>query len=45
MKTATPQPVLRALLDWADARGADLGDLEARRESLEDVYLQLTAGA
>ena len=31
-----------ALCAWAAARGADLPDLEVRRPTLEDVYLELT---
>jgi ABC-2 type transport system ATP-binding protein len=34
---------LRLLTQWADAAGIDLPDLEVRRATLEDVYLQLTA--
>jgi ABC-2 type transport system ATP-binding protein len=33
---------LKALADWALERGLDLPDLEVRRPSLEDVYLELT---
>jgi ABC-2 type transport system ATP-binding protein len=35
----------RTLADWALGRGLDLPDLDVRRPSLEDVYLQLTGGA
>jgi ABC-2 type transport system ATP-binding protein len=35
--------VLGPLVGWAEARGADLADLEVRRPSLEDMYLALTA--
>jgi hypothetical protein len=31
------------LADWALGRGVDLPDLDVRRPTLEDVYLQLTA--
>jgi ABC-2 type transport system ATP-binding protein len=34
--------VLQALMTWAAAQGLDLPDLEVRRPSLEDVYLELT---
>ncbi len=34
---------LGLVVNWAQARGADLADLEVRRPSLEDVYLALTA--
>jgi ABC-2 type transport system ATP-binding protein len=33
---------VKALADWALSRGLDLPDLDVRRPSLEDVYLQLT---
>jgi ABC-2 type transport system ATP-binding protein len=36
---------VRTLADWALARGLDLPDLDVRRPSLEDVYLQLTGDA
>jgi ABC-2 type transport system ATP-binding protein len=38
-----PVADLHALTGWALEQGAELDDLEVRRESLEDVYLQLTA--
>jgi ABC-2 type transport system ATP-binding protein len=37
-------PMLRILADWAGQAGFDLPDLEVRRPSLEDAYLQLTGG-
>jgi ABC-2 type transport system ATP-binding protein len=37
-----PVTDLHALTGWAVEHGADLLDLEVRRERLEDVYLQLT---
>jgi ABC-2 type transport system ATP-binding protein len=37
-----PLPVLKALADWALERDVDLPDLDVRRPSLEDVYLELT---
>jgi len=39
---ASTLPLLGALAVWAQARGADLPDLQVRRPTLEDVYLQLT---
>jgi ABC-2 type transport system ATP-binding protein len=38
------QPLIdvRALANWALERGLDLPDLDLRRPSLEDVYLELT---
>ena len=41
--TDTPLERVRALADWALARGLDLPDLDVRRPTLEDVYLSLTA--
>ena len=43
VRLTTEQPLedLRALADWALARGLDLPDLELRRPALEDVYLAL----
>jgi ABC-2 type transport system ATP-binding protein len=38
-----PLPMLRILADWAERTGHDLPDLEVRRPTLEDAYLQLTA--
>ena len=40
-----PLADVRTLADWALARGLDLPDLDVRRPSLEDVYLQLTGAA
>ena len=34
-----------ALADWARVRGIDLPDLDVRRPTLEDVYLELTGSA
>jgi ABC-2 type transport system ATP-binding protein len=42
IESARPLAELAALAEWARARGADLPDLDVRRPSLEDVYLQLT---
>jgi ABC-2 type transport system ATP-binding protein len=38
----TPLRMLRLLADWAERAGHDLPDLEVRRPTLEDAYLQLT---
>jgi len=38
----SPLSVLGPLVAWAEGRGVDLPDLEVRRPSLEDVYLELT---
>jgi ABC-2 type transport system ATP-binding protein len=40
--TRSPLPLLGVLAEWAAARGIDLPDLQVRRPTLEDVYLQLT---
>ena len=37
-------PVLHELTSWALERRIPLTELEVRRPSLEDVYLELTAG-
>jgi ABC-2 type transport system ATP-binding protein len=37
-----PLPMLRLLADWAERAGHELPDLEVRRPTLEDAYLQLT---
>ena len=41
---ANPLPLLGALAAWADELGIDVPDLEVRRPSLEEVYLELTEG-
>jgi ABC-2 type transport system ATP-binding protein len=43
LKSSRPLADLRVLADWALDRGLDLPDLDVRRPSLEDVYLELTA--
>ena len=43
VQAASPLPVLRTLADWAERSGHDLPDLEVRRPTLEDAYLQITA--
>jgi len=40
--TDRPQRSLAKLLSFADARGLELADLEVRRPTLEDVFLELT---
>jgi ABC-2 type transport system ATP-binding protein len=40
--TTTPLMHVRELADWALQRGLDLPDLNVRRPTLEDVYLELT---
>jgi ABC-2 type transport system ATP-binding protein len=42
MSARAPLAMLRLLADWAERGGHDLPDLEVRRPSLEDAYLQLT---
>jgi ABC-2 type transport system ATP-binding protein len=43
VESRQPLVDVKALADWALARNLDLPDLDVRRPSLEDVYLQLTA--
>jgi ABC-2 type transport system ATP-binding protein len=43
LESRSPLADLKLLADWALERGLDLPDLDVRRPSLEDVYLQLTA--
>lgn len=45
LSTTTAVPDLAQLCGWAIARGLDLPDLEVRRPTLEDVYLELTAAS
>ena len=42
MESERPLADVGTLAEWAKARGVDLPDLDVRRPSLEDVYLQLT---
>jgi ABC-2 type transport system ATP-binding protein len=42
VETGQPLADLKVLADWALDRGLDLPDLDVRRPSLEDVYLELT---
>jgi ABC-2 type transport system ATP-binding protein len=43
IESRQPLRDVKTLADWALDRGIDLPDLDVRRPSLEDVYLQLTA--
>jgi ABC-2 type transport system ATP-binding protein len=43
LAVASPLPMLGLLADWAERTGYDLPDLEVRRPTLEDAYLQLTS--
>jgi ABC-2 type transport system ATP-binding protein len=43
LSSDSPLAHLRMLADWALGRGFDLPDLDARRPTLEEVYLSLTA--
>src|ERR1700742_3354468 len=45
LHSAAPLPDLGRLGSWADGRGIEVGELEVRRPTLEDVYLRLTAEA
>ena len=40
--TTDPQRDLYGLLDWAEGKNVRLADLEVRRPSLEDVFLEVT---
>jgi ABC-2 type transport system ATP-binding protein len=42
LESRRPLRDVKALADWALERGLDLPDLDLRRPSLEDVYLELT---
>ena len=42
LESRRPLQDVKALADWALERGLDLPDLDLRRPSLEDVYLELT---
>jgi ABC-2 type transport system ATP-binding protein len=44
-ESRNPTADIKALADWALARGLELPGLDVRRPSLEDVYLQLIGGA
>jgi ABC-2 type transport system ATP-binding protein len=43
LATTDPQRDLHRLLSWADGEGITLTDLEVRRPSLEDVFLEVTS--
>ena len=43
MSSDRPVELVHELTGWAIARSMDLGGLEVRRPSLEDIYLELTA--
>jgi ABC-2 type transport system ATP-binding protein len=45
LESAQPLVEIGALAEWARARDVELADLDVRRPSLEDVYLQLTGTA
>jgi ABC-2 type transport system ATP-binding protein len=42
LTTETPLADVGTLAEWARGRGLDLPDLDVRRPTLEDVYLELT---
>jgi ABC-2 type transport system ATP-binding protein len=42
--TERPMADLQTLSTWAVGRGLELADIEVRRPTLEDVYIQLTGG-
>ncbi|HLK41972.1 MAG TPA: ABC transporter ATP-binding protein [Thermoleophilia bacterium] len=44
VRSEAPLQHVRDLADWALARNLDLPDLDVRRPTLEDVYLDLTGG-
>jgi ABC-2 type transport system ATP-binding protein len=44
IETTDPQRDLYGLLGWAQDQGVHLADLEVRRPSLEDVFLEVTGG-
>jgi ABC-2 type transport system ATP-binding protein len=44
-RTRHPEPLLRALLDWASAQRVDLTGLEVGPPSLENAYVELTEHA
>ena len=44
IETERPQADLHRLLTLAEERGAELEDLEVRKPSLEDIFLELTRG-
>jgi ABC-2 type transport system ATP-binding protein len=42
LTSESPLAHVGALAEWARRRGIDLPDLDVRRPTLEDVYLELT---
>jgi ABC-2 type transport system ATP-binding protein len=44
LRSSTPLAHLGRLSDWAASHGLDLPDIDVRRPTLEDVYLNLTTG-
>jgi ABC-2 type transport system ATP-binding protein len=44
LRTPAPMRALAELAAWAHEHGYDLADISVHRPTLEDVYLQLTAG-
>ena len=42
LRSADPVKALNALTEWALERDIEISELEVRRPSLEDVYLELT---
>jgi len=42
LESRRPLQDVKTLADWAIERGYDLPDLDLRRPSLEDVYLEVT---
>jgi ABC-2 type transport system ATP-binding protein len=44
LQSDTPLESAHALTEWALGRGVDLPELEVRRRSLEDVYVELAGG-
>jgi ABC-2 type transport system ATP-binding protein len=45
LRSESPLTHVQMLADWALGQGVDLPDLDVRRPTLEDVYLQLTAAS
>jgi ABC-2 type transport system ATP-binding protein len=43
LSASAPLDVLRPLIAWAEQHGFDLADLDVRRPSLEDIYIDLTS--
>ena len=45
MSTPTPTATLHTLTGWALERGHDLAGLTVSRPTLEDMFLEVTAGS